>query len=204
MQKLELFIFIFKIHIYKKKNTLLYFTDRRYFFSLVLICCTSHRRPWKWSSFSISFSLFNMSPNVLWKKWLKMLLSTFGGGAQHSSPVLYNVFCGSCKRHINPHNGQIPFLSYCSHISLKPFPRVKPLPLWRDSWGNQEEEILSNRCGVNKKSYLLQWASASKWLSIILQIHKMHSGIFYCQISLPHTDWISLRDPNERKKNPTE
>lgn len=146
------------------------------------------------------FSLFNMSPNLLWKKWLKILLSTCGGGAQHSSPVLHNVFCGSCKRHINPHNGQIPFLSYCSHISLKPFCRVKPLPLWCDSWGNQEEEILSNRCGVNKKSSPLQWVSASKWLSIILQIHKMHSGTSYCQISLPHTDWISLRDPNERKE----
>lgn len=77
------------------------------------------------------------------KEIVKICFSSMvAGGAQHSSPVLSNVFCGSCKSHINPHNGQIPFLSYCSHISLKPFPGVKPLPLAEVSQGNQEEEIL--------------------------------------------------------------
>lgn len=53
-----------------------------------------------------------------------------------------NVFSGSCKSHINPHNGQILFLSNCSHISLKPFPTVKPLPVVEVSQGIQEEETL--------------------------------------------------------------
>lgn len=74
------------------------------------------------------------------KEIFKILFSSMvGGGAQHSSPMPSNVFWESCKSHINPLNGQIPFLSYCAHISLKLFPGV--FPLAEISQGNKEEEI---------------------------------------------------------------